>query len=204
MGFFDRNRKSLAARGIDPARLPPGQYSTARFPVLHVGDVPSYPDPSAWSLRIFGLVEREVVISWDELQKMEHVTETVDIHCVTKWSKFDTVWSGVRLGDLLALAGPLPGATALMQHADYGYTSNVPLADAQRTESLLADGFDGRALDPKHGFPVRSFIPNLYLWKSVKWVSGLELLALDAPGYWERNGYHMYGDPFLEQRFTGD
>jgi len=204
VGFFDRNRRSLAARGIDPARLPAGQYSTDRFPVLHVGDVPSYPDPSAWSLRIFGLVEREVVVSWDELQKMEHVSETVDIHCVTKWSKFDTVWSGVRLRDLLALAGPLPGATALMQHADYGYTSNVPLTDAQRPESLLADGYDGRALDPKHGFPVRSFIPNLYLWKSVKWVRGLELLAVDAPGYWERNGYHMYGDPFLEQRFTGD
>jgi DMSO/TMAO reductase YedYZ molybdopterin-dependent catalytic subunit len=202
MGFFDRNRKALAARGIDPARLPAGQYTTDRFPVLHVGDVPAFGDLSGWSLRIFGLVEREVTLSWADLQALPHVNETVDIHCVTKWSKFDTEWTGVRLADLLGLAGPLPDAAALMQHAEYGYSSNVPLADALRPESLLADGYDGRPLDPRHGYPARTFIPHLYLWKSVKWVRGLEVLAEDAPGFWERNGYHMYGDPFLEQRFS--
>lgn len=204
MSFFDRNRQALAAKGIDPARLPSGQYSTDRFPVLHVGDVPSYRDLSEWSLRIYGLVDREVTLSWADLQGLPHVTQTVDIHCVTKWSKFDTAWSGVRFADLLALAGPSDEATAVMQHAEYGYTSNIALVDAMNPRSLLADAYEGAPLPPEHGYPARTFVPHLYLWKSVKWVRELELLADDAPGFWERNGYHMYGDPFREQRFDTD
>ena len=204
MSFFERNRKALAKRGIDPSRLPPGQYSTDRFPVLHVGGVPSFGDLSTWTFHIGGRVEREVAWSWDELNALPQIDITTDIHCVTKWSKFDTVWTGVPLRALLAEAGPLPEATHVMQHAEGGYTSNVPLADALGPNALLATHFDGVPLTGEHGFPARTLVPNLYLWKSVKWVRGLELMAGDAPGFWEQNGYHMYGDPFREQRFTDD
>ncbi len=204
MGFFDRNRKALQARGIDPTRLPPGQYSTDRFPVLHVGDVPRYPDLGTWTLRITGLVEREVELRWDDVLALPAVEVTTDLHCVTKWSKFDTVWRGVRLRDLFALAGVLPSATHVMQHAEFGYTANLPLADMVGDHALLAYGYDDAPLEPAHGFPARTLVPHLYLWKSVKWVRGLELLAADEPGFWERNGYHLYGDPFREQRFSSD
>lgn len=204
MGFFDRNRKQLEERGIDPARLPPGQYFTDRFPVLHVGDVPNYPDLSAWSLKIDGLVEQVVTLSWDDLRAMPSVELTFDIHCVTKWSKFDTTWKGVKVTDLLALAKPLPTATHLLSHAEYGYTANTPLADATVDNAIVAYEFDGGPLEDQHGYPVRLIVPHLYFWKSTKWLRGLELMAEDAPGFWEQNGYHMYGDPFREQRFWGD
>ena len=204
MGFFDRNRKELEARGIDPARLPPGQYSTERFPVLHVGDVPSYPDLSTWTLRIFGLVERDFTITWDDLLAMPAVDVTVDIHCVTKWSKLDTGWTGVRVTDLLEQAGIHPQATHLMSHAEYGYTANLPLADVQRDDALVAYRYEGRPLAPEHGYPVRLVVPHLYFWKSTKWLRGIELLALETPGFWEKNGYHLYGDPWREQRMWGD
>lgn len=203
MSFFDRNRRELEARGIDPARLPPGQYHTDRFPVLHVGDVPAY-DMRTWTLRVFGEVERELLLSWDDLLALPAAEVTTDIHCVTKWSKFDTVWKGVRLRDLYELAGARPGAQHLIQHAEYGYTANVPLADTLGDACLLAYEFDGQPLEPEHGYPARTLVPSLYFWKSVKWIRALELSAVDKPGFWERNGYHNYGDPFHEQRFWGD
>jgi DMSO/TMAO reductase YedYZ molybdopterin-dependent catalytic subunit len=203
MSFFDRNRKQLIEKGYDPSRLPPGQYLTDRFPVLHVGDVPEYA-PGEWSVRVFGLVNEEVVLTLDELKALPSVSLTFDIHCVTKWSKFDTTWTGVRVRDLLDRAGVQPEATHVMEHAEYGYTTNVPLADITTDEALVAYAFEGEDIEPIHGGPVRIVIPHLYFWKSAKWVRGLELRAADAPGFWERNGYNMYGDPFKEQRYWGD
>jgi DMSO/TMAO reductase YedYZ molybdopterin-dependent catalytic subunit len=203
MGFFDRNRAQLKAKGIDPARLPPGQYSTDRFPVLHVADVPTYA-PGQWNLTINGLVERPFTIDYDELKAMEPVSITTDIHCVTKWSKFDTGWTGVRVRDLFARAGVGASATHVMGHAEHGYTANLPLADVIGDNALVVYAFEGEPIEPTHGGPVRLLVPHLYFWKSPKWLRGLELRDGDAPGFWEQNGYHMYGDPFREQRFSGD
>ncbi len=203
MGFFDRNRKQLVERGIDPERLPPGQYLTDRFPVLHVGDVPTYA-PGEWSLEISGLVDRPYEIGLDDLKAMESVTPTFDIHCVTKWSKFDTTWTGVRVRDLLERAGVQRGATHVVEHAEYGYTTNLPLADITTDESIVAYSFEGEDIEPVHGGPVRIVVPHLYFWKSAKWVRTLEVTDADRAGFWERNGYHMYGDPFKEQRHRGD
>jgi DMSO/TMAO reductase YedYZ molybdopterin-dependent catalytic subunit len=203
MGFFERNRRQLADRGIDPDRLPPGQYFTERFPVLHVGDVPQI-EVATWTLRVFGLVDRELTISWDELRAMPPTSLHTDIHCVTKWSKFDTSWTGVAVRDLFDRAGLRPEATHVMGHAAYGYTANLPLADVVRPESMVAYGYDGGPIPAEHGGPVRLVVPHLYFWKSPKWLEGLEVRAADEPGFWERNGYHMYGDPWREQRYWGD
>ena len=203
MGFFDRNREQLANKGIDNARLPPGQYLTERFPVLHVGDVPTYA-PGDWDLKIFGLVDKPFTINLDELRSMPAVTLLTDIHCVTKWSKFDTTWKGVRVRDLFERAGMQKDAGYIMGHAEHGYTANLPLGDVLLDESLVVYEYEGEEIEPIHGGPVRLLVPHLYFWKSPKWLRGLELRATDAPGFWEQNGYNMYGDPFLEQRFWGD
>jgi DMSO/TMAO reductase YedYZ molybdopterin-dependent catalytic subunit len=208
MSFFDRNRRQLAAKGIDPARLPPGQYSTDRFPVLHVGDVPDFGDLSTWTLDVVGAVDRPITFGWSELLALPQVEVTVDIHCVTKWSKFDTTWRGVALDTVLDAAGVQPGATHLIEHAEHGYTTNVPLSDVVGTDhlgrprALLAHTFDGVPLEPDHGHPLRLVVPALYFWKSAKWLRRLELSVGDQPGFWERNGYHNVGDPFLEQRYS--
>jgi DMSO/TMAO reductase YedYZ molybdopterin-dependent catalytic subunit len=203
MGFFDRNRQEVAEQGFDPNRLPPGQYLTDRFPVLHVGDVPTYA-PGEWNLTVNGLVDKPFILTFEELTALPSVTLTTDIHCVTKWSKFDTVWRGVKLKDLLDMAGIQPDATHVMGHAEYGYTANLPMEDALRDESMVVWEYEGEAIEPIHGGPVRLLVPNLYFWKSPKWLRGIELMNADKPGFWERNGYHMYGDPFLEQRHWGD
>ena len=203
MGFFDRNRQEVTEQGFDPNRLPPGQYLTERFPVLHVGDIPTYA-PGEWNLTVNGLVERPFTLSFEELTALPSVTLTTDIHCVTKWSKFDTVWRGVKLKDLLDTAGIHPDATHVMGHAEFGYTANLPMEDALRDESMVVWEYEGEAIEPIHGGPVRLLVPNLYFWKSPKWLRGIELMNADKPGFWERNGYHMYGDPFLEQRHWGD
>ncbi len=205
MSFFDRNRKDLEARGIDPARLPPGQYFTDRFPVLHVGDVPDYGDLSDWNLVVGGAVANKLTLSWADVLARPAINITTDIHCVTKWSKFDTLWTGCSLADLITEAGPSPEATHVMFHCEFGYTTNLPLEDVMAPRvALLAYNFDGEPLEGEHGFPLRTLVPHLYLWKSAKWVRGIELLTQDKAGFWERNGYHMYGDPFLEQRHWGD
>ena len=203
MGFFDRNRDELVKKGYDPSRLPPGQYLTDRFPVLHVGDVPTY-EPGEWSLEVSGLVERPFTLDLDELKALPSVTITRDIHCVTKWSKFDTTWTGVRVRDLFERAGVRAEATHVMGHAEFGYTANLPLADSTGDDALVVYAYEGEEIEPIHGGPVRLLVPHLYFWKSPKWLRGLELQAGDAPGFWERNGYHMYGDPFREQRFWGE
>lgn len=208
--FFDRNRKALADQGIDPSRLPPGQYFTERFPVLHAGSVPEYGDLSQWDFRIFGLVDRERTLSWDELLALGEAELTVDIHCVTKWSKFDTAWKGVPFDAVLNLVEVDDAATHVMWHSEHGFTANVPLEDLmgvderEQPKCLLAYQFGGQPLEPDHGYPLRSLVPRLYFWKSAKWLRGIEFMDGDRPGFWERNGYHMYGDPFREQRYWGD
>ncbi len=203
MGFFDRNREEVIAKGYDPSRLPPGQYLTDRFPVLHVGDVPSYGE-GEWDLTISGLVNNPFVLTWDQLLALPSTTITTDIHCVTKWSQFDMVWQGVRVRDLFERAGLQANATHVLAHAEYGYTANLPLADITRDDSLVAYAYEGENIEPIHGGPVRLIVPQLYFWKSPKWLRRLELRDGDGPGFWERNGYHMYGDPFKEQRYWGD
>jgi DMSO/TMAO reductase YedYZ molybdopterin-dependent catalytic subunit len=183
--------------------LPPGQYLTERFPVLHVGDVPTYA-PGEWNLTIGGMVNSPFTLTFEELTALPSVTLTTDIHCVTKWSKFDTVWRGVKVKDLLDRAGIQDGATHVMGHAEYGYTANLPLEDALRDESMVVWEYEGEPIEPIHGGPVRLLVPNLYFWKSPKWLRGIEVMNADKPGFWERNGYHMYGDPFREQRHWGD
>jgi DMSO/TMAO reductase YedYZ molybdopterin-dependent catalytic subunit len=202
VGFFDRNRQHVIDQGYDSARLPSGQYLTDRFPVLHVGDVPTYA-PGAWDLEINGLVDRPFTINEAELRAMDSVDITRDIHCVTKWSKFDTQWRGVRVRDLFEQAGVQAAATHVMEHAEYGYTTNIPLADITGDDAIVAYSFGGEDIEAEHGGPVRIVVPHLYFWKSAKWVRRLELRSSDAPGFWEQNGYHMYGDPFLEQRYSG-
>ncbi|WP_337099439.1 sulfite oxidase-like oxidoreductase [Paenibacillus sp. YIM B09110] len=184
-------------------RVPPGQTVTERFPILHEGDVPEY-DLSTWSLRVFGEVEEERSFSFDDLLALPQTSQVNDIHCVTRWSKLDTEWEGVRFIDVLPLLGVKPEAKYVMIHADEDYDTNLPLEDMMREDVLLAHRFDGEPLTDKHGWPMRLLVPHLYFWKSAKWIRGIEFMKEDRPGFWERNGFHNYADPFLEQRFTSE
>jgi DMSO/TMAO reductase YedYZ molybdopterin-dependent catalytic subunit len=203
--FMERKRAELAARGIDPARLPPGQYVTDRFPVLHLGVVPDV-DLGTWKLTIGGdAVTRPVTYSWPELTALPSTEVTVDIHCVTKWSKFDMTWHGVALADVLAPAGPSSDAATLLAWDAHGYSANLPVAELQANVALVAWAVDGDPLEAEHGAPLRLVVPHLYFWKSVKWLRRIELWRdPDVLGFWERNGYHEHGDPFREQRHWGD
>lgn len=183
-------------------RIPPGQTLTTRFPVLTYGPTQHYPASEA-QVRVFGLAG-ERTFSWDELLALPQTTLTYDIHCVTHWSKLDTTWTGVRVTDLLALLDLQPGATHVMVHSAGGYTTNLSLEDFARPENLLAHTFDGQPLEAEHGGPLRLVVPHLFFWKSAKWLSGLEFMDGDRPGFWERNGYHMRGDPFQAQRYDDD
>ena len=203
MGFFDRNRKALAADGIDPARLPPGQYRTDRWPVLHEGPVQQI-DRSDWRLRVWGAVDRELRLSYDDLVALGEVELTTDLHCVTKWSRFDTSWRGVPIHRVLDAAGLKSTATHTLQHAPYAYSTNLPLDDLVRPECLVATSVDGGPIPAEHGGPIRTLVPHLYLWKSAKWVNALQFTTRDEPGFWEGHGYHIYGDPWREQRYTND
>jgi DMSO/TMAO reductase YedYZ molybdopterin-dependent catalytic subunit len=192
-----RGRRSAKA-----LRLPPGQYETTDFPVLAVGPTP--PDAARdWSFEIRGAVSQPVSWSWDELLALPRETPTVDIHCVTQWTKFDTTWTGVSIDRLLAQAGPLDARFAVAHAAD-GYETNLPLDDLTGGRAWLVWEYEGEPLTPPHGGPARLLVPHLYFWKSAKWVRGLELLTEDRPGYWEVNGYHDRGDPWQEQRYQGD
>ena len=204
MGFFDRNRKALEAQGIDPARLPPGQYHTDRFPVLQVGSPTTYADDlSDWDLRVFGLVDAEFTLTFAELTALPSIDIVTDLHCVTKWSKFDTPWTGVRMRNLYERAGAQPSATHVVMHGENGYTANLPLEHTMGDDTMVTWAYNGLPLDVDHGYPVRTLVPHLYLWKSVKWLRAIELVDQDQPGFWEQNGYHNLGEPFTEQRFSG-
>lgn len=194
------NAKQRERQMKQEGRLPPGQSLTLKWPVLQYGSVP-YFDPERWDFRVYGLVQTALKFSWAEFNALPKFEHTSDFHCVTRWSRFDNHWSGVALREILRRAQPLPHAKHVLVHAEQGYTANVPLADLDREEVLLAMQHDGEPLSRDHGYPLRLIVPHLYAWKSVKWVRGLEFLDHDPPGFWEQNGYHMYGDPFKEQRF---
>ena len=183
-------------------RLPPGQVRTTKWPVLHYGAVPRV-DTATWTFAVDGLVERPFTLTWDELLRLPRATVPCDMHCVTQWSRFDNVFEGVSVRALLQRAGVLPEARYVLVTAEQGFTTNLPLADLDRDDTLIALKHDGEWLTPEHGWPARLLVPHLYLWKSAKWVRGLTLLDEDVPGFWEQNGYHMRGDPWAEERYGG-
>ncbi len=185
----------------DPARVPPGQYVTRDFPVLSAGPTP-HTGLSAWSFSIDGAVDDAVSWSWDEFRALPAETVTVDIHCVTKWSKLDTSWKGVSIDTLLD--GVQTAAEYVTVFADGGYTTNLTIEDLTGGRAWVAYEYDGQPLHPEHGGPARLLVPRLYFWKSAKWVRGLTLTPVDEPGFWEGYGYHNHGDPWLEQRYQGD
>ena len=194
-------RREVERKAREAGRLPPGQSVTLKFPVLHYGSVPHYPDLSQWDLRVFGLVAKEKVFTWEAFNALPRTRIVADIHCVTRWSMLDTEWEGVRFRDLLETVGVLSEARYVMIHADYHYTTNLPLEVLLQDDVLLATHFGGRPLAPEHGYPLRLVVPSRYFWKSAKWVRGIELMAEDRPGFWEQAGYHNEADPWKEQRF---
>jgi len=180
-------------------RVPPNQKVTTGFPVLHYGDVPEYTDlATQWSFRIFGLVEQEVTLTYEQIMALPKTQVTNDIHCVTGWSKLDNVWEGIPVEEIVKLVKVKPEAKYVMLHAEFGWTANMPLDDFLRPGNLFAYKHNGQDLTPEHGWPLRFVIPHLYFWKSAKWVRGVEFLEKDKQGFWEKNGYHMYGDPWKE------
>ena len=198
--FRSKAEQKLLERGLDPSRLPPGQYLTEKWPVLHAGTVPST-GLATWDFRVFGEVDEPVTLSWDELRALPSVEVTVDIHCVTRWSRFDTSFRGVHWSELAKLVRPKRSARFVVAHAEQGYTANVPLAAIEAEDALIAYEADGEPLAPEHGWPLRLVVPSRYFWKSAKWLRGLELLASDRPGFWERYGYHNDADYRKEARF---
>ena len=196
-GFHGRRRESAA----DTKRIPPGQYLTSDFPVLSAGPTPHTP-LGTWTFSIRQAGAELRTWTWPELLALPAEQVTADIHCVTRWSKLDTSWKAVPIDTLLADVS-LQASFALA-FCDGGYTTNVPLADLTAGQAWVAYEYDGRPLAPEHGGPARLLVPHLYFWKSAKWVRGLDLLAADEPGFWERYGYHNYGDPWREQRYAGD
>jgi DMSO/TMAO reductase YedYZ molybdopterin-dependent catalytic subunit len=200
-GFSGSRR---AQRQLRAERLPPGQYDVGRdWPAL-TAEVTPHLDPEQWTMTVDGLVGSPRTWSWRELHALPGSTYFGDIHCVTTWSKFDTTFTGVSVDTLLEQAGPLPDAAYVMAHSTTGYTTNLPLSDVTDGKAWVVWEFDGRPLPVDHGGPVRLLVPHLYFWKSAKWVTRLELMAADRPGFWEQNGYHDRGDPWLEQRYQGD
>jgi DMSO/TMAO reductase YedYZ molybdopterin-dependent catalytic subunit len=198
--------KRTKVPAVDPAlakRLPPGQVLTERFPVLHEGEVPVY-DMAEWTLKIFGKVDKEITLRYEDILRMPQTTVKRDIHCVTRWSRFDNSFTGVLFTDLLKELGITPKTEFVMLHGDYDYTANVALSDLNRGDVLLAHSLDGEPLTAKHGYPLRFVVPHLYFWKSVKWIRGIEFMEENQPGFWEQNGFHLNGDPFEEQRFSGE
>ncbi|BAJ64497.1 sulfite oxidase-like oxidoreductase [Anaerolinea thermophila] len=211
--MFDqiRKRKQEEEAMRAAGRLPPGQALTQKFPVLHYGPVPTF-NPETWDFRVWGEVEQPLRLTWEEFNQLPKTRVTMDLHCVTKWSKFDTVWEGVSVRTLieLGLVRLKPTARFVMQHAEYGFTANLPLEVVLQENFLLATHYDGKPLDPEHGYPLRGvigFIPDRpdlktpYLWKGAKWLRGLEFMAQDRPGFWEMAGYHNDADVWKEERY---
>jgi DMSO/TMAO reductase YedYZ molybdopterin-dependent catalytic subunit len=195
-GFQGRRREAA-----EPGRVPPGQYVTHDFPVLSAGPTPRV-RLEEWTFALRGEIDRPRSWSWDDLQGLPREDITTDIHCVTKWSKLDTAWTGVTVDTLLE--GVDTAAAHVLVSCDGGYTTNLPLEDVTGGRAWLVFAYDGEPLDPEHGGPVRLLVPHLYFWKSAKWVRGMELRTDDEPGFWEGYGYHNYGDPWREQRYAGD
>jgi DMSO/TMAO reductase YedYZ molybdopterin-dependent catalytic subunit len=194
-GFFGRRHDD------EDERLPPGQYTVRDFPVLSAGPTPHTP-LDEWSFSLVGELDEPRSWTWEELRALPSETLTRDIHCVTKWSKFDTAWEGVSVDTLLD--GVETEAAFISAFCDGGYTTNLPLEDVTGGKAWVAYAFDGEPLEPEHGGPARLLVPHLYFWKSAKWVRGITLLDHDEPGFWEGLGYHNRGDPWREQRYWGD
>jgi DMSO/TMAO reductase YedYZ molybdopterin-dependent catalytic subunit len=184
-------------------RLPPGQYLTEKWPVLHYGSVPRT-DLATWNFRVWGEVENPFSVTWEEFRQMPRTSVHADIHCVTRWSRLDTDWEGVPIQHVLERAALRPAAHFVLAHCAQGYTANLPLDVLDDDDVLLADIADGAPLAPEHGFPLRLFVPKRYFWKSAKWLRGLQFLAQDQLGFWERYGYNNSADPWKEERFSHD
>jgi DMSO/TMAO reductase YedYZ molybdopterin-dependent catalytic subunit len=199
--FRGKAEQKLLERGLDPARLPPGQYLTEKWPVLHAGTVPQT-DLATWDFKVFGEVEETITLTYDELQALPQTEITVDIHCVTRWSRFDTSFKGVHWRELAKLVRPKPSGRFALAHAEQGFTANLPLEALEEDNSLIAWEADGAPLEPDHGWPLRLVVSSRYFWKSAKWLRGLELLSADQPGFWERYGYHNDADYWKEQRYS--
>jgi DMSO/TMAO reductase YedYZ molybdopterin-dependent catalytic subunit len=197
-GFLGRKRDPGLA-----GRLPPGQSLTEGFPVLSAGPTPHI-RPETWSFFLKDGIRPLMKWTWDEFNALPKTKVVRDIHCVTTWSKFDTGWEGVMIDDILAAAGIEPPTPYTLAHSFDGYTTNVPVADLTRGKAMVALLYEGKPIPPDHGGPARLLVPHLYFWKSAKWISGLQFTKKDEPGFWELRGYHIYGDPFKEQRYTHD
>jgi len=201
MGFISRGFKGKRREGVSSARVPPGQHVVDDFPILSAGPTPKIP-LSEWSFSVIGEVDEPKRWTWTEFRSLPTETFTVDIHCVTKWSKLDTRWTGVSVDTIL---GDIPTAADFaVAFSEGGYTTNLPVDDLTGGKAWVAFEYDGQPLDPEHGGPARLLVPHLYLWKSAKWVRGISLQTEDEPGFWESNGYHNRGDPWREQRYWGD
>lgn len=204
------NLSRLFGRGSDPAtqemredgreRLPVGQYLTKKWPVLSYEPTPKF-DPAKYRFKVSGAVAEPFELTWDELQALPRVQLTTDFHCVTTWSRYDNAWEGVHIREILQRAKPLPEAKFVMAHSFTGYTTNMPLADLDDDDVIIAFTHDGEPLAPEHGGPVRLIVPKLYAYKSAKWLSGLEFMEKDRPGFWEVRGYHNHADPWKEERY---
>ena len=201
MAFISRGFKGKRRDVASSSRVPPGQHVVSDFPVLSAGPTPRVP-LADWTFSIVGEVDEPKVWTWDEFRKLPSETFTVDIHCVTKWSKLETSWTGVSLDTILDQAES--AADFAVAYSDGGYTTNLPVDDLTGGKAHIAFEYDGQPLDPEHGGPARLLVPHLYLWKSAKWVRGISLQNEDEPGFWESNGYHLRGDPWREQRYWGD
>lgn len=207
-----KNRREMEEAVRSEGRLPAGQSLTEKFPVLHYGPVPAF-NPATWDFRVWGLVKEPVTWTWEAFLKLPRTAMTVDLHCVTRWSKFDTLWEGVSLKTLIdeGFIQPLPEAKYIVQHAEYGYTTNLPIEVYVQDNFLLATHYDGEPIPPDHGYPLRGVtgaiagrkdLKDVYLWKGAKWLRGLEFLAEDKPGFWEKAGYHNEADVWEEERFS--
>ena len=201
MSFISRGFHGRRRDDVDAARVPPGQYVTGDFPVLSAGPTPRV-TLEEWSFSLLGELDGPRRWNWQEFRALPSEEITRDIHCVTKWSKLDTVWRGVSVDTLLD--GVETSAEFVIEFCDGGYTTNLPLEDVTGGRAWIVYEYDGEPLEPEHGGPVRMLVPHLYFWKSAKWVRGLELQLQDEPGFWEGYGYHNYGDPWREQRYAGD
>ncbi len=200
---FDLRHALRGTHQADPGRIPPDQKATDQFPVLHAGPVPDI-DLDTYRFRVGGLVEKPFEWSYEELTSLPATTITPDIHCVTGWSKLDTKWHGVRGHEVVQRCRPKEEARFVMVQAPNDWTANLPLEDLDRNDVVFAWEYDGKPLTPKHGWPLRLVVPHLYFWKSAKWVTGLEFMDHDEPGFWEKRGYHMRGDPWKEERYHDD
>jgi DMSO/TMAO reductase YedYZ molybdopterin-dependent catalytic subunit len=204
MEIFRRMSSMFGYRGIPEEmreRVPAGQYVTPKMPVMNLRSAPRV-STADWKLRVTGLVEREVELDWDAFLALAGTSEVVDFHCVTQWSRLNVAWEGLAVSTVLDLASPKPEARYVMVHSSDGYTTNLDLEALRAPEVLFARRMDGGPLEPNHGYPVRLVVPARYGWKSAKWVTGMELMAENRPGFWETNGYHMRGDPWREERFS--